>query len=178
MIEAGKGIVLLVEAQAPLGHLAGRPVVTVDVDLNGVGKESLQAHVDEAVVGIEKVVIENTLRPLREVQRGLAFPLAQFDAATGLLAADDGDKTFGQTAFVDLPADQRFFVGFAFEVPVMLAGHLLGVVDEFLGALFKERNEVFAAHPQYPVAETVEIIIPEEGQIAFEDDAVMAMQNG
>jgi hypothetical protein len=49
-----KGVVELVKCEAAAFHLPAKPVVAVDRDLDGAGQPGLQAHVNQAELGMQE----------------------------------------------------------------------------------------------------------------------------
>ena len=63
IVELGEGVVGLNEAEALLVHLPSEPVVAIDVDLNGEREAGFLTDVNEAEVGIEKVMVQDAKGP-------------------------------------------------------------------------------------------------------------------
>jgi hypothetical protein len=71
VVELGEGVVGLDEAEVLLVHLPSEPVVAIDVDLNGEREAGFLTDMNEAKVGIEKVMAQDAEGP---TAKGEAWP--------------------------------------------------------------------------------------------------------
>src|SRR5205814_5214570 len=138
VVELCERVVLLHEAQLLLDHLLGQPLVAIDVDLDGERQPGLQADVDQAELGIEKVVIEDPLLPrsadeLRSIGAG-----DECKGGTGFLGAQDADKSF-EDALVSYellsPLVLAELAGAILVGAASLPRPVLGVIDQSVGVL-------------------------------------------
>jgi hypothetical protein len=162
-------------------ELASQPVVAVDVDLGREREPGLHADVTQAELGIEEVEIEDPLRTPGEHEAGPAVAVAEFDGATGLLAAPDTDEALAQTAFAELLLYQFFLAVATLEVDVRGAfpgGEGLGVADEAFGFFLGEGQDVLALDAENMIDEAVEVGLVGEGKVSLEDHSILATQNG
>ena len=77
--------------------------------------------------------------------------------------------------------DEFLLVGAVLEVAVDgpgLSGQLLGMVDEFAGLELDERQEVLASQFESAVDPATEVVIAAEGEIALENDSIVALKGG
>jgi hypothetical protein len=96
VVELGKRIVLLHEAQLLLHHLPGRPFVAVDIDPDGERQPGLQANVDQPEPRVEGVAIKDPLLPGSADELGAFGSGHECQARTGFLRAEDPDKSLGE----------------------------------------------------------------------------------
>src|SRR5262249_41376079 len=118
VIKLGERVVVLHEAAADVGELAGQPVVTVDVNLGGEREAGLNPNVTEAELRVEEVEVEDALGPAGENEPGPAVAITEFDRAAGLLTTEDADQPFAESACADLLLDEVFLAMASLEVDV------------------------------------------------------------
>lgn len=68
--DAGEGVVQLQEAQPMQFHLSGEPFMAIDGNLDDEGKPGLQAHMDQAELGVEEVVVQAKAFPISGLNAG------------------------------------------------------------------------------------------------------------
>jgi hypothetical protein len=141
----------------------------------------LQADVHQTELGLEEVVVQDTLRPTGE---GAAWPMLamkEFDGAASFLDAQDSNQAILAPTFAPNFLDELLL---AMEAPerlirrLGLLRQLLGMIDEHLRLLFDEGQKVHAAHLEAVVDPAVEMLVTAEGKVALENDAIMAAENG
>jgi hypothetical protein len=135
----------------------------------------------EAELGVEEVEVEDALRPAGEHEPGPAIAVAEFDGAAGLLAAEDTDQALAETAFADLLLDEVFLAVASLKIDVrgvVADGEVFGVCDKEFGFFLREGQEIFALEAEAMIDEAVEVGLVGEGQVPFEDEAIMAAENG
>jgi hypothetical protein len=59
-----------------------------------------------------------------------------------------------------------------------LGRDVLGMFDEFFGAVFEKGDEVLASQSQFAIGKLVEDGVLVKGKIALEDHAVVAVEDG
>lgn len=181
VVELREGVVGLNEAEAALLHLPGEPVVTIDVDLRGEREEALQTDVDQAELGIDEIEVEDTLRALAEGEARPVLAVQQLDGAAGFHATEDGDEAVVVGALTQELSNQLLLVVLALQELVRHAGllrQLLAMLDEALGLLLDERQEILAFELEGVIDEAVEVVVTAEGKMAMKNDSIMAGEGG
>jgi hypothetical protein len=97
IVELSERVVLLHEAQFFLHHLLGKPFVAIDVDLDRKRQPGLQANVDQAELGIEKVIIKDPLLPRPTDELRTIGTKYECKGMTCFLGAEDADEPLGDT---------------------------------------------------------------------------------
>jgi len=121
------------------------------------------------------------LRSPGEHEAGPPVAVAEFDGATGFLAAQDTDEALAKATFAELLLHEVFLAVATLEVDVrgpFLGGEGFGVADEKVGFFFREGQEVFALDAENMIDEAVEVGFVGEGKVALEDHSILATQNG
>ena len=169
----------MAEADSLPRHLLGQPVVAVDVDLHGVREPGLEPHVHQAEVRIDAVVVEDALRTIGEDQFGPPNGMAEFDRATGFLAAEDGHQPLGDRLAADDVLDKALFAELPLAVlvgPACRLGQPLGMVNQLVGELFEHRDEILTADAQYTVDKRVQMSVAAKGKVPLKDDSIKTRQ--
>ena len=157
-------------------QLSRQPLATINADLDLEGKPGLEPHIHPAEFGMKIVVIQlRAAAAFTADDRGAVLVLYALESPARFHTLQNASQPLFDP-MLRSNLSSRF-------VQIRVGGiqktepiQLLGVRDEFFGTLFEERHEVLAAHPQFPIGEAMQVIVPEVRQIAFEDDAVMAVQ--
>lgn len=181
IIQLSEGIVTLDEAELFVCHLTCQPIVTVHVDLDCVREPGLQSYVDQPELGIESVVVQDTLRTVGEGQFGALASVFEFDRATRFLTAQDGNQPLCQTVLADDLLDELFLAASAPEIhirPCFTLGGLLGVPDKFFGLLLGKADEVLTPHLQNLIDKGIQMAVAAEREMSLEDDSIKTGQNG
>jgi len=179
IIQLGEGIVALAEPNPLLVHLAGEPVVTVDVDLNSVREPGLDTDVHQAELGVDTVVVENPLGTVSELQVGTTLAVPELDGAAGFLAAEYGDETTADGVAPDNVLDEGLLAKSPLTVlvgPPRALGESLGMADQRLGMIFEHRDKVLAANMHNPIDIRVQMGVIAKGKISLENDSIKAAQ--
>jgi len=178
-IHFGKGVVVLTEANALFDHLAGEPIVSVDVNLHGVGEPGLDAHVHQAEFFIDAVIVEDPLGSVSKVEFGSLTAMTKLDGAAGLLAAEDGHKPLVDGILSNDVLDESLLAKLPLLVDIgstCRLGQGLGMLDQRMGVFFKHRDKIFAPHPQHVVDKRVQLAVVPKWKISFENDSIKTAQ--
>src|SRR5262249_34812050 len=89
ILEPEEGILEPAVSRAALAHLAGEPLVAVDVDLHREGKPRLHPGVAEAELAVEEVEVEEEALAPRRPDRWAALAVGQPEAAAGRDGPED-----------------------------------------------------------------------------------------
>jgi hypothetical protein len=141
----------------------------------------LQADVHQAEFGIEEVVVKDALRPTCEGEAWPTLAVKELDGAASFLDAEDGDQAVVAPMFAKGLPDEFLLAMEALEVMIRSPGLcclLLGMVDKGLGLLLDPRQEILAADLEAVIDPAVQVIVAAKGEIALENDSIMAAENG
>lgn len=175
-----KGIIELLEGHISAAHLDGEPVMAVDGNLDDEREPGLDADVDEAEVGMEEVIIEAETFSVRGDDAWAADGIGDFERGTSFQLGKDADEAAGD---VEICGDTPGFVVLA-DVPrevlvrtFVMSCNGLGVQDETIGLSLDELGEVldFEAASGYKLIQAFGII--DGFEMAFENDAVKAVES-
>ena len=180
VVDVQERVVGLDETDATFEHLPGEPFVAVDVDLASEGKQSLDANVHEPEVVVEEVEVEDALGLTAEGKARPPLAMQEFDAAAMFLAAQDGDKTVLAGFVAKEFLDEFVLVGLGLKVLIRRVGllrQLFGMIDQTLGKGLEKRQKVHAFHLEGVIDKAIELLVAAKGEMAVENDAIMATEN-
>jgi hypothetical protein len=137
--------------------------------------------VHEAEFRIEKVIVKDTLRPPGENQTRPSFAVHELDGAARFHDLEHRDEARLAWRFAEHILDELFLLDVALEPLKGNAGFVglgLGMIDEDLGLLLDERQEIHASHLEGMIDPVIQVLIASEWQISLENDSVMATEDG
>jgi len=136
--------------------------------------------VDQAELRIEEVVIEDPLLSVSTDELGPLRARHECEGRTGFLSAEDADEPLGDALVADEVLGPFVLAELAGAIQVCAAFFsrpFLGMLDQTIGVLGCHGfHEVAAANFQNAIDETFEFAGSRQGQMAFEEDTVEAMQ--
>lgn len=175
-----ESVVHLSEAGPGQFQLASKPVVPVDVDLDGEWEPRLNAHVDEAKVGVEVVEVQAKAFAPGRTQSRPVLAKCDLEAVAGLNGCKNADEALADTVSLGDFASQLFLASPLLEVDVgsgQLVGHGPGVKLESLGLI---RDKLLEILDEYALLsqEALHGLGVADREVAFEDETVEAGKGG
>src|SRR5450759_707082 len=169
----------LAEADAPLSHAAGQPLVSVEIDLDREREPGLQPNVDQPEDRIHKIKVQTqTFRLIADQMRTVLAEL-QLEALGLFHSRKHADQAFADSIPLGHGPGFRFFVQLAAHMTIGTTGlcrHGLRVLHHALGHLDHIAFKVLHQH-LFPSQKRLHPLRPADRQITFENYSVETIQD-
>ena len=145
-------------------------------ELLATGKDHVTAVLR---LGNRPVVVENSLGAVSKDEFRTLYAVTELHRTAGLLTAEYGDQSFGDSVTSDDVTDEAFLTELPLAVLVgsaLAGGEGLAMVDERFRMLSEHRNKILAKDSQGLVDKGVQMGVAAEREVPLENDSIKTTQ--